>query len=151
MDRRNRHDIAQAATTELTRVANRYRPAGNFDHNPVHFGLQQIRSEEPGIGVEAIDAQKQDVGAELAQSSLRQGTDQGKRFLRSVPPVRITSMCVPANSAAMLIALVITVSRFMSFRARAMAVVVVPESSKTDCPSSTRRTAARAICIFCLR
>src|ERR1019366_9245375 len=45
----------------------------------------------------------------------------------------------------MLIAFVITVSRAMSFRARAMAVVVVPESSSTDSPSSTRRAAVGAL------
>src|SRR5208337_488102 len=39
MDRRDRHDVAQAATAELTRVAYRDRPAGNFDHSPVDFGL----------------------------------------------------------------------------------------------------------------
>ena len=65
------------------------------------------------------------------------GPTSENEFLRNVPPVSMTSMCVPANSAAMLIAFVITVSCDMSFNARAIAVVVVPESSSTDWPSST--------------
>src|SRR5580693_8128305 len=60
------------------------------------------------------------------------GPTREKEFLRSMPPVRITSMFVPASSAAMLIAFVITVSCAISFNARSTAVVVLPESSSTD-------------------
>ena len=62
----------------------------------------------------------------------RTGGLKENEFLRNMPPVRITSMCVPASSAAMLMAFVITVSCAISFKARAMAVVVVPESRSTD-------------------
>ena len=51
--------------------------------------------------------------------------------------MRITSMDVPASSAAMLTAFVITVRCRNLRSARATAVVVVPESRMTDSPSST--------------
>ena len=60
------------------------------------------------------------------------GPTSEKEFLRSMPPVRITSMCVPASSAAMFNAFVITVNCAIPLSALAIAIVVVPESSSTD-------------------
>src|ERR1019366_3609881 len=40
MHGRYRHDVTQAATAELTGIANRNRPVGDFNHSPVDFTLQ---------------------------------------------------------------------------------------------------------------
>ena len=76
------------------------------------------------------------------------GPTSEKEFLRSVPPVRMTSTAVPASSAAMLTALVMMVRFWKLRRARAMAVVVVPESRIRTWPSFTFSTAASAMRIF---
>ena len=65
----------------------------------------------------------------------RQRPHQRKRILTQRPAVKITSTEVPANSSAMFVPLVITVRLRNCLHARAIAVVVVPESRIMTCPS----------------
>ena len=61
------------------------------------------------MSVESIDSQKQKSALRRRKVSSAMGPTREKEFLRSVPPVRITSTAVPDSSAAMLTALVMMV------------------------------------------
>ena len=76
-----RCDQGQAAASEFAGVANGDRTLGNFDHHPIYFGFQQVRSAEAELRVEAVDTEKKKVGAEAAQSFFGDGPDQRKRIL----------------------------------------------------------------------
>lgn len=62
---RGRHDVAQASATEFTGIANGDCSAGDFHHDAVDLRLQDVRCKEARSGIEAIDAKKQNIRAQL--------------------------------------------------------------------------------------
>src|SRR4029077_20591417 len=82
------------------------------------------------------------------------GPTTEKEFLRSTPPVKITSTGESASSAAIFVALVIIVKLLNARHALAIAIVVVPESRMITCPCRIICAAAAAMRIFsgrCIR
>ncbi len=73
---RGGNDQRQASAAELAGIAHRHRALRDSDHDPVDLGFQKIGRAQSVVDVEAVHAEKENVGVQSAQRFLRNRSHQ---------------------------------------------------------------------------